>query len=736
MTTILRQFHRFGALAAVFAVLGGSAPALQAEVRLPKVFGSHMVLQQEKPLTVWGWADPGETVKVEFLGQSQSAKANDRGEWKVVLASVNAGGPHTLTVSGSSTVKCDDVMVGEVWLCSGQSNMEMGIGACKDAQQEIAAANYPGIRLLKVDKKWSPEPQSDLGGEWKVCTPKSVAEGGWSGFSASGYYFGRELHKELGVAVGLIDSSWGGTVIQSWTPPEGFAAVPALKADFERVQLGDPRTALHQQRLEQTLNETQQWLDAGRKALTGRQLVPPMPTYPSELLPPRDVQHATALYNGMIHPVCPFALRGAIWYQGESNLGDGALYTERMKALVGGWRQIWGLGDFPFYFVQIAPYNYGGDPEKEALLWEAQAEAAKVIPHTGMAVINDIGNLRDIHPNNKQDVGKRLARLALAKDYGRANVVASGPTCRAMSVEGNKLRIAFDNVAGGLASRDGQPLSCFEIIDADEGGFVKAEAKIDGAAVVLSAPEVKRPVAMRFAWHMLAEPNLMNSEGLPAGAFRAGNEPKRDLLIMRVPEAKGYQLVYDLDLAKLGETITYDADNRAKITKPFDRVAYFMELTSGSDTKFVFVSMDAFTDDLGKIGVPTVASGAKFQRDVANLNVVSNARGVANGTGLAGGSIEFWPNNYGPDNAAKVTNASAQTYDFGDTPAEPLAGYGSMQVPTHDAKQTLFALNHWSAGPTADIGIGNQPSNNPDWTFANNANSYQAKRLRVLVRCN
>ena len=286
MTTILRRFHKLGALAAVFAVVGGSAPSLQAEVRLPKVFGSHMVLQQEKPLTVWGWAEPGETVKVEFLGQSQSAKANDRGEWKVVLTPVKAGGPHTLTVSGSSTVKCDDVMVGEVWLCSGQSNMEMGVGACKDAQQEIAAANYPGIRLLKVDKKWSPEPQSDLGGEWKVCTPKSVAEGGWSGFSASGYYFGRELHKELGVAVGLIDSSWGGTVIQTWTPPEGFAAVPALKADYERVQLGDPRSALHQQRLEQTLNETQQWLDAGRKALTGRQLVPPMPTYPSELPPP------------------------------------------------------------------------------------------------------------------------------------------------------------------------------------------------------------------------------------------------------------------------------------------------------------------------------------------------------------------------------------------------------------------------------------------------------------------
>lgn len=730
-TRVLRQFTTAYIL---LALIFGLAASARAQVRLPKVFGSHMVLQQEKPLTIWGWAQPGETVTVQFLAESKPAKANDRGEWKVVLAPVKAGGPHTFTVSGSSTVKLEDVMVGEVWLCSGQSNMEMGVGACKDAQTEIAAASHPGIRLLKVEKKWTPQPQSDIGGTWKVCSPQSVTEGGWSGFSAAAYYFGRELHQQLGVAIGLIDSSWGGTVIQTWTPPEGFAMVPALKADSERVQLGDPRTALHQQRLEQTLKETQQWLDAARQALTDRMFVPTMPTYPAELLPPRDVQHATALYNGMIHPVCPFALRGAIWYQGESNLGEGALYTERMKALIGGWRQLWGLGDFPFYFVQIAPFDYGGDPEREAVFWEAQA-AAQVIPQTGMAVINDIGNLRDIHPNNKQDVGKRLARWALAKDYGRPNVVYSGPTFKAMTLESDKLRITFDNVGGGLASRDGQPLSWFEIIDADEGGFVKANARIEGTAVVLSAPEVKHPVAVRFAWSMLAEPNLMNAEGLPAGAFRAGTVPKRDLLMLRVPEAKEYQLVYDLDLAKIGEAIAYAADNRSKITTPFDRIAYFLELTSGGDTKYVYVSMDAFTDDLGKIGVPTAASGARFQQKVANLNVLSNVKGIVSGTGLQGGNLEFWPNNYSPDNTAKVPNASAQVYDFGDAPGDPVAGYGSMQVHNYEAKQTLFALNHWTAGTSADLGIGNQPANSPDWTFANNAASYQAKRLRVLVRC-
>jgi sialate O-acetylesterase len=227
----------------------------------------------------------------------------------------------------------------------------------------------------------------------------------------------------------------------------------------------------------------------------------------------------------------------------------------------------------------------------------------------------------------------------------------------------------------------------------------------------------------------------MNAEGLPASAFRAGQVPKRDLLAMNIPEAKDYQLVYDLDLAKLGDPVSYELDNHSRVKKPFDRVAYFLELGSGGDAKYVYVSMDAFTDDLGKIGVPTVTSGAMFQRDVANLNVFSNVKGLATGTGLKGGNIEFWPHNYATENAANVPNASSETYDFGDKPVEPAAGYGSMQVHNHDAKQTLFALNHWQAGQGADLGIGNQAGKNPDWTFAANAGSHPARRLRVLVRC-
>ena len=711
-------------------------PALRAELKLPAVIGDHMVLQQKQADPIWGWDTPGTKITVSFAGKDYFATAGDDGRWMVKLAPQSASAtPQTLTVTGSTKREIQDVLIGEVWLCSGQSNMEMGVGLCQDAAKEIAAANYSGIRLLMVPNKWSPEPQSDIASNWKACSPQSVAEGGWGGFSASAYFFGRELHQQLGVPVGLIDATWGGTVIQSWTPPEGFAAVPALKSEYERVQLADPRTELHQQRLGQTLNEIEQWTGVARQSLNKHHLVPPMPAYPAELLPPQDVQNATALYNGMIHPLLPFAIRGAIWYQGESNLGDGGLYTERMKGLIGGWRQLFGVGEFPFYFVQIAPYNYGGDPEREGVFWEAQAAVLPAIPHTGMAVVNDIGNLKDIHPTNKQDVGKRLALWALAKDYGRTDLEFSGPTFKAMSIEGDKIRLTFDHAAGGLKSRDGQPLSWFEIINAEDGGFVKANAQIDGDTVVVSSPEAPHPVAVRYAWSMLAEPNLMNVAGLPAGAFRAGDVKRRDFLEAKIPEAKDYKLVYDLDLSKLGETISYAADNHSQITRPFDRIAYFLELQSGSRTDYVYVSMDAFTSDLSKIGVPTVASGAFFQQNVANLNVFSNVKDIVTGNGLTGGNIEFWPNNYIQANSAKVPDASDQVYDFGDKPADPVSGYGSMQVHNHDAKQSLLAVNHWSAGSAADLGIGNQPTNNPDWTFANNAGSYQFKRLRVLVRC-
>lgn len=725
----------FLALAIAFAVAVAVLPA-HAEVCLPKIFGSHMVLQQGKPIQLWGWANPGETAIAQLGDAKESTVANDKGEWKISLPAMKAGGPYLLRVAGSNEVVLQDVMVGEVWLCSGQSNMEMGMKMFHISPQEIAEANHPGIRLMLVENKWTPRPQNDIGGAWRVCTPQTISEGGWNGFSATAYYFGREIHRTLGVTVGLIDADWGGTKIESWTPPEGFAAVPALKEESDRVQLANPKSDDCQQRLQQAVAQLDQWHQSARVALQSGEPTPPAPTLPDELRGPQELQQATALYNGMIHPLAPFALRGAIWYQGESNMGDGMRYADRMKALVSGWRQVWAQGDFPFYFVQIAPFNYPNHPPETAPeIWEAQAAAAREIPNSGMAVINDVGDLNDIHPQDKRTVGKRLALLALAKTYGKHDLAASGPVFKSLKAERNQLRVQFDHADGGLTTRDGKAPDWFEIIDAENGGFVKAEARISGDSIVLSSPEVKHPVAMRFAWSHIATPNLMNGKGLPAGAFRATVESQRNWIVTHVPEAKDYQLVYDLDLKRLGSSIHYDTDRHHDFRKPFDRIAYALELQDANlRTQHVFVSMDAFTDDPAKIAVPTVASGAVFQRGITNLNVYSNVKGIVSGTNLQGGILEFWPNDYVQANAATVTNASAENYDFGDQPREAPDGYGSMQIHNSDARQTLFAINHWRDGPKADVGIGNQATGEPDWTFAKNASSYRAMRLKVLVR--
>jgi sialate O-acetylesterase len=499
--------------------------------------------------------------------------------------------------------------------------------------------------------------------------------------------------------------------------------------------LTDPRSAGYKQALGEYLGRLDAWQTQARDGLANEKPVEPAPAYPDAIKPLATHTVPTGLYNGMIAPLAPYAMRGALWYQGESNHGEGMLYTEKTKALVGGWREIWQQGDFPFYYVQIAPYLYGEeDPQVLARFWEAQA-AAQSIPNTGMAVINDIANLNDIHPRNKQDVGKRLALIALAKTYGQAGVVCSGPTFRSLSPEGGKLRVTFDNVGGGLVSRDGQPLTWFEIIG-PEADFAKAEAVIEGDSVLLSSPEVADPCAVRFAWSKSAEPNLSNREGLPAGAFRAGEVPVIDYLAIKVPEAKEYKLIYDLDLGKLGKDVTYEADNPGGFAGPFDRVAYFLDLQkSGEPVRYVYASMDAFTDDLKKTGLPTLASGARFQCSVGNLTVISNVAGIVAGTSLPGGNIEFWPNNYGPPNTATVPQATNDLWDFGDQmDGGTVDGYGSMQVHNHDAKQTVFAINNWKAGAGADIGIGNSEGRTRDWTFVGNAGSYTLKRLRVLVR--
>ena len=469
----MSRMPRLLILALSFAI-GGWSIAADAAVTLPSVIGSNMVLQQGVALPIWGWADKGEEVTVSIAGQTVNGKADADGRWEVKLAKLEASAdekPLEMTVKGSSgsTITLKNILVGEVWVCSGQSNMEMGIGLAKNAQAEIKAANYPEIRLFAVPKVRAKEPAKDVKATWAECNSKTVSIGGWNGFSAAAYYFGRDLQKHLKVPVGLIHTSWGGTPAEQWTSKKVLEAEPSLKS---MAGNGDNST----------------------------------------------------LYNGMIAPLIPFAIRGAIWYQGEANVGRAAQYKVLLSAMIRNWRTDWAQGDFPFGIVQIAPYKYGNDGTAEAELWESEFAIAKSVPNTGVAVTMDIGELRDIHPKDKQDVGHRLALWALGTVYGQ-KIEYSGPMYKSMKVDGNKVEITFDHVGGGLMSRDGKPLTDFKVAGVD-GKFEPAKAEIEGSTVIVESDKVSNPVAVRFAFNGIAQPNLENKEGLPAAPFRTDHGTK------------------------------------------------------------------------------------------------------------------------------------------------------------------------------------------------------------------
>jgi sialate O-acetylesterase len=720
-------------LASLFALA-----LVHADVTLPSIFGSHMVLQQKVPVVVWGKAAPGEKVTVELAGKSATATADDQGAWRVSLPAMDVATGLTMTVKGTNTVAFDDVAVGEVWLCSGQSNMEMGIKMCLKADEEIAAANYPDIRLIDVPKVTKAMPQDNFKGAWTRCTPETVvSQGTWGGFSACAYYFGRELHRELKVPIGLIDSSWGGSRIEPWTPPVGFQAVPALKSIADRVEAADPRSEAHKKILQEALANTQKWLEQSKTALATEAPVTPVPALPEALRPLSGYGDPCAMYNAMIHPLIPFAIRGAIWYQGESNHHDRMAYVDKTRALVDGWRALWKNPGMPYYYVQIAPYQYGSEnPEILATFWQAQAAIEKQIPNTGMAVITDVGNLKDIHPKNKQEAGRRLALLALHDTYGRKDLVCRGPLFSSCDLDGARAVVHFENAAG-LKTRDGKAPDWFQI-GGDNGRLVNATAKIEGETVVLTNPEVGQVTAVRFAWNKLAEPNLANGAGLPASAFEFGSIPK-DALIRRIaPETKDYTVIYDLKLPNIryqNDRIVYDVDESKTFKGAFDRVGYLLYLRQkDGKEKYVFASMDAFTKDLDKIGVPTYATKAQFQQAPVDLTVSSNVPGIKTGK-IAHGWMEFWACNYAANNEAKVPGASESKYDFGDRKALDVPnGYGSMQIHNVDAKQVIFAYNQWKAGAKCDLGIGNSPKGHPDYTFEKNGDSYADARLTVLVR--
>jgi sialate O-acetylesterase len=392
----------------------------------------------------------------------------------VTLAKLDVGFPLEMTVKGSSgsTVTVKNILIGEVWVGSGQSNMELGVKSCRNAAQEIAAANYPSIRLFTVAKKKAAKPDEDCMGQWVECRPKTIPD-----FSAAAYYFGRQLSKELNVPVGLIHSSWGGSSIVFWIPRKTLESTPAFK--------------------------------------------------------PFAGGESSYMYNGMIAPLIPYAIRGVVWYQGESNVAGAYLYRSMFPAMIADWRSNWGQGEFPFGFVQITPFagysdDWGMNPAACAELWEAQMMTLKASPNTGMVVTTDLADTdkihpknkdyAGIHPTNKQDVGRRLALWALARVYGR-DLVYSGPIYQSMAVEASKIRLRFDHVGGGLLSTDGKPLSHFTIAGADQK-FVPAVATIDRDTLVVHSDQVPQPVAVRFAWRDDATPNLANKERLPASPFR------------------------------------------------------------------------------------------------------------------------------------------------------------------------------------------------------------------------
>jgi len=476
---------------------------------MPNIFGDAMVLQRDKPVPVWGRAEAGEAITVRIDGIKSRTRADRNGLWMVRLPAMKAGGPHELIVEGSSTLAFGNVMVGEVWVCSGQSNMEWPVSRTDNPEKVLAQCADPTLRLIDIPRRPSGQPRVDVNAAWSACTPETLKN-----FSAVAYFFGCELRRELGVPVGLINTSWGGTRIEPWTPPVGFRSVEQCASFATQIEEAN---AHHREAVKGALGPIETWVGTTRAALDSGNDLPAMPAIPVH--PLHSHAKPTGLYNGMIHPIVPYAIRGAIWYQGEANRTEGMAYHHKMKALINGWRTVWNQGDCPFYYVQLAPFKYRtDDPGELPRLWEAQT-ATLSVPNTGMAVTVDIGNVKDIHPRNKLDVGRRLALWALSHDYGRKDVVFSGPLFKSMTREGRKVRIHFEHAGGGLASRDGEPLSWFEIAG-DDQRFVKAEAALDGDTVVVWNQAVPAPAAVRFGWHQEAEPNLINTEGLPASPFR------------------------------------------------------------------------------------------------------------------------------------------------------------------------------------------------------------------------
>ena len=486
----------------------------RADVKLPAIFSDHMVLQQNEDCAVWGWADPGEEVTVTIADKSKSTKAGKDGRWMLKLPELKAGGPHTLVVKGKNTISVQDVLVGEVWLGSGQSNMGMTVSGSKDFEDEKARASLPRLRMFTVERTAVPTPQSDCKGKWVICAPDTVGP-----FSAALYFHGRELHAKLGVPMGLINSSWGGTAIEAWISAEAqsgakFARVhePWAKKLTEPYDEAGAMAAYEKQVAAHKV--------AVAKAKAGKAKAPRAPQKP---LDPRLNQNRPAnLFNGMIAPILPYTIRGAVWYQGEHNSGApfNDLYGAQLESLIKDWRKRWDE-DFAFAWVQLPDFKA---PQKDPVendgwpIIREQMLKTLSVKKTGMAITLGLGEADNIHPKNKQDVGRRLATWALGDVYKQKGVATCGPLPAGHKIRGGEVVISFKHTDGGLKAHGGE-LKGFAIAGEDKK-FIWANAKIDGDKVIVSSPEVKQPAAVRYAWAANPVWSLENGAGLPATPFR------------------------------------------------------------------------------------------------------------------------------------------------------------------------------------------------------------------------
>lgn len=481
-----------------------------ADVSVPQIFSSDMVLQRNIDIKVWGWADENEKVTVSLGDKQSSTTADIQGNWSLTLPPFKVGDPLKMTIKGNNEIVFENVLIGEVWICSGQSNMQFGLASVLNAEEEIKNADYPNIRLYTVPQRISGTARQDFDARWIVCNPENISNR-WGSFSAVAYFFGREINEKLNVPVGLINTSWGGSHIEAWIPEDGFSFSPKLK---DLTKFTKDTNEKYRKKLKESLDNVDK-----RSTCFGTPFV--MPKHPFDAAGGTYPTNPTCLYNTMINPMATYGIAGAIWYQGESNHQDGTLYYEKTKALIGSWRSIWQQGDFPFYYVQLAPMKQGQHYKDDELpkLWEAQTQSLE-IKNTGMAVTVDIvDDLWDIHPKNKQDVGKRLALWALAKTYDQKDIVYSGPLYKKMDIKDDKIIISFDYADSGLTTRDGKEPDYFEIAGENKE-FLKAKAIIEGQTIIVYNEKIKNPVAVRFAWDQQATPNLCNMEKLPASPFR------------------------------------------------------------------------------------------------------------------------------------------------------------------------------------------------------------------------